>query len=386
MKKTIVYMILLTVIACRQRYDAPVSAIATGYLVVEGVVDPLTGGTELILTRTSRLDSIVKIVETNASVNLKGDDNSLFLLTEQTPGHYLAANLQLNSQVKYKLHIFTAAGKEYVSDAAPVLVNPPIDSINWTRENGGVQIYINTHNPLNNTRYYQWEFNETWEFHSEYWSSLKYKVVQLPDASQNYSVVYRDSITHNLDSSIHACWQFRSSTNLQLGSSAKLSADIIHLPMVYIPKDSWELSVLYRFHIRQFAWTKEGYQYLEIMKKNTESTGSIFDAQPSQLTSNIHCLTNPDETVLGYFNISPIRESTIFIKNKDLPDWNYRSGCYQVKIENISDSIKRKGIGLTPTEPIDVGPFYTIALFFASNEYCVDCTLRGTNIKPSYWP
>src|SRR3712207_6958843 len=32
----------------------------------------------------------------------------------------------------------------------------------------GVTIFVNTHNPENNTRYYRWEFDETWENRSVY--------------------------------------------------------------------------------------------------------------------------------------------------------------------------------------------------------------------------
>jgi len=65
--------------------------------------------------------------------------------------------------------------------------------------------------------------------------------------------------------------------------------------------------------------------------------------------------------------------------------WDYNSGCYEIEVENISDSIEAKASGLTPTT---IGKSFngTILTFFAALPTCVDCTINGSNKKPSYWP
>ncbi len=385
MKQLIPFVLVLFLFGCKERYISPVRQVQTGYLIVEGIVNSGLGTTTLILSRSSLLDSINKIYENGAVVTVVGEDNSTYPLNQAGNGTYTANDLNLNTNQKYKLDIKSVSGKEYISDFVPVLVNPPIDSISWKRENGSVQMYINTHNPLNNTRYYQWTYEETWEFRSSFYSTLRYYTVP-GDKGLDYHVGFRDSSSFGTDLSIHTCWQFNNSSNIVLGSSAKLSQDLIYLPIVNIPKDSWELSVLYSLRVVQYAWSKEGYNYLEIMKKNTEATGSVFDPQPSQLAGNIHCISNPEETVIGIFNVSPVREMRIFISNQDVPDWGYNPHCTESIIENNSDSIKRKGIGLLPTNVAKQAPGGAIATFYASDPYCVDCTLRGSNIKPVYWP
>jgi hypothetical protein len=385
MKKLVYSVIIISVIGCKERYISPVHQVQTGYLIVEGVVNSGQGLTTISLSRSSFLDSVTRVYENGAAVTVIGEDNSSIPLNQSGPGTYTGNDLPINSNQKYKLDIKTVSGKEYVSDFVPVLVNPPIDSISWKRENGGLQLYINTHNPLNNTRYYQWTYEETWEFRSSFYSSLRY-YTKPSDKGMDYHVGFRDSTTFAPDLSIHRCWQFNNSSELVLGSSSKLSQDIIYLPIVNIPKNSWELSELYSLRVVQYAWSKEGYNYLEIMKKNTEATGSVFDPQPSQLAGNIHCISDPLETVIGIFNVSPVREMRIFISNKDIPDWGYFAGCTETIIENISDSIKGKGIGLMPTNVAKQAPGGAITTFYAADPYCVDCTLRGSNIKPVYWP
>jgi Domain of unknown function (DUF4249) len=384
MKKIFYFFLVLLVAGCKEVYEAPYKSPATGYLVVEGVINSGQGSTTLTLSRTTKLDNRNIQYEQRAQVNVEGEDNSLYNLQETDVGKYTAVNLNLNAGRKYRVRIKTNDGKEYLSDFAVAKTNPPVDSISWKRENNGLQVYINTHDPLDNTRYYQWDYDETWEFHSAYTSSLKYEIEKGPLGLNVFSVVYRDSSTFSYDPKIFTCWQFNSSKNLLFGSSAKLSKDIIYLPLVFVPQGSQKLTVLYSINVKQYALTKEGYEFLEKMKKNTEATGSIFDAQPSELKGNIRCVTDPAEPAIGFFTISSVEQKRIFIRSDQVPGWSYNYDCEQTRIENISDSILRKGPFLTPTNPLLI--LGVIKTFNASELRCVDCTLSGTNIKPAFWP
>ncbi len=206
-----------------------------------------------------------------------------------------------------------------------------------TSQNGeGLQIFVNTHNPQNNTRYYKWQYKETWEFHSAYLSKLKYIINPSPQGdvySLTPSVVaYYPPDPY--DSSIFICWQSDSSTEILLGSSAALSEDLIHLPIVTVPAGSQKLTVLYSINIIQYGWSEAGYQFLQAMKKNTENTGSVFNPLPSQLIGNIHCLSDPSKMVVGYFNVSPEQEKRFFISAADVPDWIYNMSCPLYEIQN----------------------------------------------------
>jgi Domain of unknown function (DUF4249) len=376
--KLIGLALVLMVTGCKEKFVSPAPAIVTGYLVVEGVINNEGGLTNIKLSRTTSLNDNNNLPEKGAIVRIADSSNNTMELLESSAGNYTIDNLHLDATKKYRLSIKTSNNEEYLSDFAAIRNNPPIDSVNWVRENNGVQLYINTHDPQNNTHYYQWEYNETWEFHSAFSANLKY-------IKNNYvivDVVNRDAS----DPPIFICWQSNASSLLLLGSSAKLSQDIIHLPLTNIPNASWKLSVLYSILVKQYSWTKEGYEFLEKMKKNTESVGSVFDAQPSELKGNIHCTTNPNQPVIGFFNICTVREKRIFIYSAEVPGWDYRSGCSEVVIENQRDSLSKKANGTLPTGILKGGPFGSVVTFYASKEECVDCTLRGTNVKPTYWP
>lgn len=382
MRKKLVYIILLIGgLACKEKYELPYAGPSKGYLVVDGVINSGQGPTAIRLSRTLALvDSVGSRNELRATVRVEGEDNSQYPLMESNGGLYTATQLALNNSVKYRLYIRTTDGKEYVSDYRNVIQTPPIDSVEWVREDGGVQFYINTHDPLNKTLYYRWEYEETWEFHSVYPARLKW--IHDPRTLLITKVVPNDA-----DSvpKMFTCWQFAKSTNLLIGSSVKLSRDTIHLPIHFIPEDSWKISVLYSMLLRQFAMSKDGYEFLQRMKKNTEQVGSLFDAQPSELVGNIHCVSNPAEPVIGFIETASMHEKRIFIRRSQVPDWKYRMFCEEISVVNTPDSLNERGYML-PTDVASLSPRGDTLRVNVSDPDCVDCRRRGTNKKPPYWP
>ncbi len=186
---------------------------------------------------------------------------------------------------------------------------------------------------------------------------------------------------------VYTCWQTHNSTNILLGSSAKLSDDVINeAPIAYIEPHDKKISVLYSIWVRQYALDINGYNYLEAIRNNTERVGSIFDPQPNQTTGNIRCITDPAEKVIGYVNAGNSVEKRIFIKNSELPPlWNKYPDCPIYDVPDNQDSLLAYFDGgweplqrmLTPANQV---------VYPASYKDCVDCTLTGTNIKPSFWP
>jgi len=387
MKKYLRYILLIFILPyCKEKYISPVISPASGYLVVEGIINSSAGETNITLTRTSSLNSQTIIFESGAKVFVQGDDNSSVSLKENSTGHFTISNLNLNNNKKYRLSIITKDGKTYQSDFSSVKNNPPIDSISWKRDGRDVSLFVNTHDPNNNTKYYQWEYVETWEIHSIFLSSLKYKIGTNSKGATTYSAVYNDSTTYGPDMTKYLCWKTDPSTLILTGSTANLASDVINLPLLTIPADSWKLNILYSINTKQYSLSQGRYEFLQRMKKNTEGTGSVFDAQPSELNSNIHCINNPNEPVIGYIDVCPVQEKRIYINRKSLPDWNYNQFCSEVEIPNISDSIAIKALFLLPTYPKTDPVTGRIISFFAAPPECVDCKLKGSSVKPSFWP
>ncbi|HEU5053641.1 MAG TPA: DUF4249 domain-containing protein [Hanamia sp.] len=371
--------------SCKTEYYPKVQSPSSGYLVVEGFINGSDSPTAITLSRTLKIynDSVVDNREHNAMINIEGENNESFPLYETGDGVYTSSSLQLSSNEKYRLKIKTANGKEYVSNYSEYRSTPAIDSLSWIRNNDGVKIYINTHSDQNEVGYYYWKYEETWEYHAPFYSSLVFIVDKDTHVVIGVRYKYKD---HHADSANHVCWKDIVSSNIITGSSKMLSSDHIYFPVMSIPAADQKLGVLYSIIVKQYSISEEAYSYLQKLKKNTEEIGSIFAAQPTEITGNIHCTTNPSERVIGFVEVSQEKEKRIFISNKEVPGWNYDDGCRQYLIHNNPDELKNKTGGLFPTVPFDATPVSINSFYATPDNNCIDCSFNGSNIKPSFWP
>jgi hypothetical protein len=366
---------------CKEKYVSPYVTPNVGYLVVEGFI---TGNAPInyTLSRTLPLpgDSTIPR-ESGADVEVEGSDNSSISLVDQGGGVYSSVDTpMLNAQTRYRLRIHTSEGEDYLSDFVPFRLSPPIDSINWIETSAGVTIYANTHDPANATHYYQWNFDETWEFHAD------------EESEYEYDTAAGRVIPRPASSEIWTCWHEGPSTNVLLGNSTKLAQDVIYeQPLELLPKNGVQLSILYTTLVRQYALTDSAYSYYSILQKNTEEMGSIFDAQPSALIGNIHSLTRPAEQVLGFISAGTVRQERIWISPAQVPDWRYIPACPSpnivVGLDSISEVYPFTQGGWIPID-LHVPPGSNGVDGWTSNVVaCVDCRAEGGVLyKPSYWP
>ena len=278
----------------------------TGYLVVEGFINAGNGPTNIQLSRTTGLDSVYFLAETGALVEVQSENGPSYLLGEQAPGKYFIDQLPVNSGQKYRLHIRTINNKDYTSAYTDVKITPEIDSVNWKETSDGVSLYVSTHDQLNQTKYYQWQFEETWKYHTKFQSYFKY--------------IDPDLIYRKAEEMIYTCWRSDLSTNIVLASSVKLQSDVIfQFPIANISTTSTDkLNIRYSVLVKQYALTKDWYEWKQKVKKNTEQLGSIFDAQPSETGGNIHCDSDPNERAIGFIGCTTQTEKRIFIDHSEL--------------------------------------------------------------------
>lgn len=361
-------------IGCREKYNPPLASLPKSFLVVEGVINPGNQPTTIRLTRTFKLDQNATVkTENNAVVTVEGNNSTTAFLAPAGNGNYVSGNLNLNTNNEYRLRIKTTDGKEYLSDYVKVKITPAIDSISWKREENGLRIYANTKDLSNATHYYRWDYEETWEIRSIFGPGIIYQ-----------NGVIRDRIFPQEDVSI--CWKFNSSANIVLANSIRLQSDIINeAPLTFIPVGDEKLFVRYSILVKQYALQQEAYNFFDLMKKNSQDIGSIFSPQPSEIKGNLHCVTDPDEFVVGFVTVSTITEKRIFIAATQVGIWPNYNRCDEVRVPNNRDSINRavRDLGLMPFQHIFPPP---ADIYLFSSPYCVDCTTRGgSRARPVFW-
>jgi hypothetical protein len=411
MRKGICLLIWVALIAagCKKPFNPVVLSTSNSYLVVEGVINSGSDSTFIKLSHTVILSGKTSASpELNATVTVEGDQNTSYPLQQTGKGIYSCAGLNLNNSHKYRLDIKTSGGKQYLSDYVEVVNSPPIDSIHYDTQGSvsgpGLNIYANTHDANNKARYFRWDYQETWVIRSAFLSAFK---------SNGDTVLGRDLANDN----INVCWPSDTSTTIVLGSSAKLSQNIIvNNPIISIGSTSEKLGFEYSILVRQYALTVDAYNFYTNLKKNTEQLGSIFDAQPSQISGNIHSVTNPTEPVIGYISVGSIASRRIFISNRALPAWVANSmyeGCvllpdpgnpkfaccyYAFADQNgnirnqVNNYINYNTPSFIPGGDNPLIPINAITVpgqppigYTAATRECTDCTLKGTNKKPAFW-
>ena len=372
---TVILSILFFSLACKKPFIHDGITESPSLLVVEGVINT-AGQTTIYLSRTLKLaDKLKASSEIKAKVQVEGQNNTVFPLTETAAGTYSAPQMNLNPNQQYRLRIKTASGKEYLSDLMTVRTTPAIDSVNWEKTTEGVKIYVNAHDSKNNTKYYQWDYQETWEIRSSAYSENIYK---------NGVMVARDQ---NEMLALFTCYVTEKSTGLLIASTAKLSSDVVHrFPLVTIQNRAEKLDVRYSILTKQYAIGQEAFEYLSIMKRNSEQQGSIFDIQPSEINGNIKCISNPNEMVIGFMTISGIMEKRIFINYTQVPGWNFNMNCGTLTVPNRKDSLDayfKDGKNLVTIS--NLGASGKIETYNGSTANCLDCRLKGSSIKPAFW-
>jgi hypothetical protein len=373
--KKIIAVLLFIFIGCKEAYVPPVHSSNKSFLVVEGFINNGQDSTYISLTHTFSLNDTGSVTpELHAQLTVEGKDNSSYPLKEWGNGKYGVTSLALNNSLQYRLHIRTTAGKEYVSDYLDLKASPPIDSVSWKRTGEGLQIYANTHDPQNASHYYRWDYQETWEFHSVYYTYLQWVNDQIQPLSPD---------------PYYTCWKYASSTTVLLSSSTKLATDEIYQsPIELIPSNSWLISVRFSILVKQYVLTADAYNYWSDLQKNTEQIGSIFSPQPFADKGNIHNVADTSEQVVGFLSAGTLQKQRIFITPGQIPDW--RPGTYEDCNEtNVTrlDSLfyyLHAGNNL-PIDQVETPSGSGKYQWNIAATSCINCTLIGTLAKPSYW-
>ncbi len=387
MKRYFILAVITAAMACKKPIVLAPVARVNSYLVVDGNIS--SGDSSLItLSRTVNIDDTARSnPELNARVTIEGSGGGSYPLAAAGKGDYKSAILSLSADQKYSLKIVTADGRQYTSDFVPVRNSPAIDNVQYEIKDNGLAVTVDTHDAADATHYYRWDYTATYMVESMY--------------NSKYIVVNGDtSALRTPEQQIFHCWLTDTSVNILLGSSAKLTEDRISKQQVaFLAPNAESLRIKFSILVKQHALTTEAFNYFDLLKRNSEQVGGVFDAQPSELTGNVHCLSDANELVIGYVTAGAVAQKRLFIDNSELPatwkpDLSYYDGCALITelydyvpdlappgyVEHQVREYVYTGIE-TPVDRI-LSPKPGI---LSAKPYCADCTVRGTNKQPAFW-
>ena len=363
-------------------------------IVVEGRFTDQAEGHYIKLSHTRTVDDQKNMPISGASVWVQDADGGKIEFEEVAPGHYesiqnVVAGVAGNN---YQLVFVTPDGKPYRSNFQELIAAPVIEKIypeyaeKANLRTGevlkGVQFFLNSHDASNKAQYYKYEWEETYQVSAAF-PSL-YEFFPNPD-----TVVARTQ-------DVSPCYVIDKSSNIILGSTATLTESrLLEMPVRYITSDTEHLRIAYSILVKQYTISGEAYSFYRKIEENNDG-GALFDKQLGAVVGNIISEEDPNETVLGFFEVSGVSEKRTSVKFDELdkrfpwPKVLYPCSGPELLIRTSAlDSLRyyvnEKGYGIISSEycPVEYDCSYFTALL--APRYCTDCRFRGPADKPDFW-
>jgi hypothetical protein len=389
----VILILSLTLIKCIDPFFPKLENFQS-LLVVDALLTDEDAPAYVRITRTTEtLDEDMPMV-TGAIVSITDDLGNSTSLIEVSEGNYKSDVLALRGAAgrEYTLRIRTAEGKEYESNACLLNEARDIDTVyfgqaNQTADDGevqqGIRVYIDSKDPSEH-KYYRWAYEEWWKFNIPYPVTHKYV-----DQNNIYPIPI-ENVT---------CYKNRKSDEVLIQfSDPEVNAEFIKKPVCFIASDkSDRLLIQYCIEVSQYAISEKEYEFWRLTKEINESGGDIFDKQPFPIISNIHCVSDPDESVLGYFQVCGVKKKMIYIKGSEitamgLPPYSYN--CDMI-LNGPQDYLggamtfdriyhNYTALNYNFVAPQYINPIVLDRLMFMDKN-CSDCTRSGSPDKPDFW-
>lgn len=379
-RKHIYLFALLILAGCIKPYEPELKDDSVQKYVVQGMVSSVEGFQEVNVSITSPVDQPKYIGVSGCQVQIIDDLNQVFTLQDYSDGKYKVWMDQdvLIPGKSYKVIVHTPDGETIESSYDLMTSGPEVSDIYYeikeipTNDPGivelGIQIYIDLNAQDDDSRFYNWKLNETWEYHSTYPLEFYYdgevQHVSPPDYSQMY------------------CWTITDVDEIYTLSTQNLSDNsFVRFPLNFVENNTTRLGVLYSLLVYQTSLTQNAFTYWDQLRQNSEQDGGLYSSQPLAIKGNLRNITYPEKDVLGYFQASTLETKRIFVYPvEDLP-LTFSNSCNPVLLRK----------GLVEIHPRDY-PAYLMTINgnwspILLNDECVDCEVRGgTTTKPNYWP
>ncbi|HER09810.1 MAG TPA: DUF4249 domain-containing protein [Bacteroides sp.] len=374
------FLILIILAGCVERYDPEEEVLKTGILVINAHLTDRPGVQQIKISRSTTLRIPKYEPVQGCYAVLVRDDGTDREFSDAGNGKYgsLLEGDFLQTGMSYRLHVITPDGNEYESDFEMLRPVPEIDSVyyavepdpdaeeNGTRDGLGVRFYCDFTYDSDAYRYLRWDMVETYEFHNPPLYNVSDRAGPLPEASR-----------------CRICWITNENTEISTLSLTTLEkGSYIRKQLNFVPnipkeqKLHWGYSLL----VRQYSLSEEAFNYWDELKITSQESGTFFDRQPAILHSNICNIRNEDEVVLGYFSMSGMTERRVFAQYVEGIDTKRDPEYCAVRIPG-------PGYRLSPDEVYACTNAEGAAKCGVVKIQCVDCRLleNSTHIRPDFW-
>lgn len=381
-------LLIFSIVSCTEPYALQSSTYESA-LVVEAVLTNEAKQHEVKLTRTFRLDENENENETGAIVKIYGDDGSVYDFVESNGTYKSTITFQAIADVNYRLDIETSNGNNYVSNLETLTTATPLDSITATPviSNGvsGVEIAAFSFDPLNTSKYYRYTYEETYKVIVPRWSPNKLTF----EDDNTVEISLRD------DPETRTCYSTNTSNDIIITSTNELLEDrITNFPIRFIPQDDYSIANRYSILVTQYVESFDSYNFYRILKSFSNSGNVLSQIQPGFIYGNIQCTNNPNEKVIGIFNVASVSSKRIFFNYDDIfPGQLFPDYIDVCDIKEFDSSCFGPSCAANGFFALKSG-YQSGKLVYYQNEgvifkmvkpVCGDCTSFSSNVIPTFW-
>ncbi len=361
-------------------------------LVVQATITNELKEQKVVLTRSFRFEDDMPNFERQAQVSVIASNGADYEFIEETPGTYRSqVAFAAQPDVEYELSIQTTAGKSYRSRAVILPASTKIDRIvpkRMTNSNGvdGMGLLVDSFDPTGNSRYYRYEFEETYKIIAPEWRQFDLEIASFAPPAVNVIAREREE---------RICYNSARESSIILESTVDRTEDRIEaFPVRFISSENYIISHRYSILVKQFVHSVNAFTFYETLRDLSQSESVFSDNQPGFVAGNIVSMTDDDEKVAGFFDVASVDEKRVYFDYVDFYSGE-RLPPYVTACVPFAPELQDPGGGTPLLDAIadgnvryfsendnprpDEGPYFLVS------RTCGDCTVLGSNIKPDFW-
>ncbi len=399
MSKIRTYLLLFSLIVitinCVEEIDFETQEFESA-LVVEATFTTENIHQQVLLSRTFPIETEGPVPEQNAKVKIIKNDQTEIEFEETEPGVYTSViPVKAQTNVDYQLLVTTSNGSVYRSSKAKNVSTQEIDDVFVDRivnnnEEDGVAVLINTYDPSGVSKFYRFKYIETYKIIAPFWRPEDVIVLINVEDTRcgTFGFVPRPL-------SQQTCYATQRSNTIILANTTSLEGDkLSRFPVRFINKSDFIITHRYTALVKQFVISEEAYNFLRILDDLSSSESLFSQIQVGFIPGNIISESNPNEKVVGFFDVSFVSEKRVFFNFEDLfngeppplfifpcetlaPLEATLSGC-PLRAAVFSGRWKFLDIN-KDSDPEDPSPFILIT------SVCGDCRELGDVEPPDFW-
>ena len=385
-KQAVILLPLMVLGACVEQYYPQGDDLFTGTLVINAQISNTPGKQSIQISRSDGLLYPEFIPESNCLVEVENEEGDRVLFSENSPGFYEGEILPsfMNYGTHYLLRVVTQEGKVYVSDYVELRHPTAINKVYYELENlptespfdtlQGLQFFIDFEIDQDSSEYMRWEMVETYEFRNPdyegYIFSYDRRLKPIPDSLAD-----------------RRCWITGMVNEIFTHDVANVSgSEYVRMPLHMVTNQTQRLSYGYSLLIRQHSLDQSAFRYWDELKKNSYEGGGLYDRLPSLTPSNISNENDPEEYVLGFFTVSGVSETRIFVGDiEGFSKYNVFFCLPTAEMPRLRYLLWQDlPIYLSRAEDPETGE----ELFGETSHKCLDCRVRkgSSGHPPDFWP